>query len=76
MFENNFRGLIHSQMDAGCKDDAIRTCTSAINLAKKRAPSKLMEVLKLQVLYMWQSRVENDHYSVRKLLRITRSKFW
>ena len=44
-----YRGLIHSQIDAGCKEDATQTCASAIQLAKKKIPSKLIDVLKVQV---------------------------
>ena len=46
------RGLVHSQVDAGYKEDAARTCLNAINLARKRSPSQLVEVLKIQVLYL------------------------
>lgn len=39
-------------MDAGYKEDAARTCLNAINLARKRSPSQLVEVLKIQVPYL------------------------
>ena len=47
------RGLVHSQMDAGYKEDAARTCLNAINLARKKCPSHLVEVLKIQVLILY-----------------------
>lgn len=50
VFFDTYRGLIHSQMDAGYKEDAARTCLNAVNLARKKSPSQLIEVLKLQVL--------------------------
>ena len=40
-------------MDAGYKEDAAQTCLNAINLARKKSPSHLVEVLKLQVLIMY-----------------------
>ena len=39
-------------MDAGYKEDAARTCLNAINLARKRSPSQLVEVLKIQVPHL------------------------
>lgn len=40
-------------MDAGYKEDAARTCLNAINLARKKSPSHLVEVLKIQVLILY-----------------------
>ena len=49
-----YRGLIHSQMDAGYKEDAARTCLNAVSLARKKSPSQLLvEVLKVQVYCYW-----------------------
>lgn len=44
-----FRRLIQSQLESGNKEDAAKSCASAIQLAKKRIPSKLLDVLKIQV---------------------------
>ena len=44
-----FRELIHSQIDAGSREDAAQSCANAIQLAKKKIPSKLIDVLKIQV---------------------------
>jgi hypothetical protein len=39
-------------VDAGYKEDAARTCLNAVSLARKRSPSQLVEVLKIQVLIL------------------------
>ena len=44
------RGLVQSQMDAGCTEDASRSCASALQLARKKVQSKLIDLLKLEVL--------------------------
>ena len=44
-----FRGLVHSQLDAGQREEAARTCVDAAQLARRRVPSKMVDVLKLQV---------------------------
>lgn len=38
-------------MDAGLKEDAGKTCHTALQLARKRVPDRLLDVLKLQMLY-------------------------
>ena len=43
------RALLQSQIDAGQKEEAGKTCHSAVQLARKKVPGKLIEVLKLQV---------------------------
>lgn len=40
-------------MDAGYKEDAARTCLNAISLARKKSPSQLVEVLKVQVMILY-----------------------
>ena len=60
------RGLVHSQVDAGYKEDAARTCLNAINLARKRSPSQLVEVLKIQVPYLHlHAIINNNIYSLQ-----------
>ena len=44
------RALLQSQVDAGLKEEAGKTCQSAVQLARKRVPDRLLEVLKLQML--------------------------
>ena len=43
-------GLVHSQVDAGLKEDAAKSCATAAHLARKHVPNKIVDVLKLQVL--------------------------
>lgn len=43
------RSLTLSQLDAGLKDEASKTCTKAILLANKHVPSKLLDLVRLQV---------------------------
>lgn len=43
------RSLILSQLDAGLKDEASRTCNKAIQLASKNVPHKLLDLVRLQV---------------------------
>ncbi len=46
------RGLVLSQLDAGQSDEAIKTCTSAIKLARKKAPEKFRELMRIYVSMM------------------------
>ena len=48
------RGLIHSQVEAGQREEASKTCSSAAQLARKRVPDSIMDILKLQVSPMMQ----------------------
>jgi hypothetical protein len=43
--------LLQSQIDAGLRDEAGKTCHSALALARKKVPDRLVDTLKLQVLY-------------------------
>jgi len=44
-------GLVRSQLDAGQREEAARTCVDAAQLARRRVPSKMVDVLKLQVYH-------------------------
>ncbi|XP_064381874.1 cilia- and flagella-associated protein 46-like [Halichondria panicea] len=44
-------GLVLSQLDAGQSDEAAKTCSSAVQLARKKAPQKLGELMRLYVSY-------------------------
>lgn len=43
------RNLVLSQLDAGLRDEACKSCTHAIQLASKHVPDKLVEVIRLHV---------------------------
>ena len=43
------RGLVRSQLDAGQREEAARMCAAAAQLARRRAPNKMVDILKLQV---------------------------
>lgn len=45
------RALVQSQVDTGLRDEAVKTSHSAIQLARKKVPGKLPDVLKLHMLY-------------------------
>ena len=45
------RGLVLSQMDAGLKDEAVKSCSTVAVMAKKRVPSRLLDVLKMQAYF-------------------------
>ncbi len=45
----DYRGLVLSQLDAGQSDEAAKTCSSAVQLARKKAPQKLGELMRLYV---------------------------
>lgn len=49
IYYNYFRSLTLSQLDAGLKEDATKTCTRAIQLANRHVPSKLIDLVRLQV---------------------------
>ena len=42
---------MQSQLDAGLREEAGKTYHSALALAKKKVPDRLVDTLKLQVLY-------------------------
>lgn len=42
---------MESQVDAGLKEEAGKTCHSALQLARKKVPGRLQEVLKLSVFH-------------------------
>ncbi len=43
------RGLVHSQVDGGLREEATKSCSMAAQIAKKHVPSQIVDVLKLQV---------------------------
>lgn len=43
------RSLTLSQLDAGLKEEATKTCTRAVQLAKKYVPDRLVDLVRLQV---------------------------
>ena len=45
------RALMESQVDAGLKEEAGKTCVSALQLARKRLPDRLLGVVKLCLFY-------------------------
>ena len=45
------RELLQSQVDAGLREEAGKTCLSALQLARKRVPERLPSVLKLCVFH-------------------------
>ena len=44
------RCLVLSQLDAGLKDEACKSCTRAVYIANKHVPSKIMDLIRLQVM--------------------------
>ena len=45
------RALLESQVDAGLKEEAVKTCTSALQLARKKLPDRHLGVVKLCLFY-------------------------
>jgi len=45
-----FSVLILSQLDAGLKEEASKSCTRALQLAQKYVPERMMELVRLQVM--------------------------
>lgn len=45
------RALLQSQVDSSLKEEATKTCHTAIQLARKKVPERLLDVIKLQMLY-------------------------
>lgn len=48
-----------SQLDAGAKDEATKTCTHAIQLASKHVPDRVLDLVRLQVREQHVSVVNN-----------------
>ena len=56
-----------NQIGSPIDHDAIHACMHAFNISQFKLTCALlhMHVCILYIIYMWQSRVENEHYSVR-----------
>ena len=44
---------MHCYLDSGHKEDATRVSNSAMTLAKKHCSDKLIDIFKLQVVFMY-----------------------
>lgn len=50
MYDVCIRALLQSQVDSSLKEEATKTCHTALQLARKKVPDRLLDVLKLQIL--------------------------